>query len=252
MPNPLYTHGLIGKCLVHSQSPRLFATKFAQCPEKSYAYGLFELDKIADLAALWEIHPTLRALNVTFPYKMSVCDYVDVLDPIAARIGAVNVLKKLPNGRVFGYNTDYIGFSDTLHLLPGSLWKEQKALICGQGGAGRAVKLALEAMGIQVCSISRTEGRGDLTYATLASNPSQLHRFGLLVQATPLGTYPNTESPPLPYDALNSSHLLYDLAYNPPKTPFLQEGEKKHCYTKNGNEMLAIQAEAAWQIWEKE
>lgn len=250
MSESLYTYGLVGKRLSHSFSARFFAEKWAQYSEKKLSYALFELAQIDDLPTLWAGQPALQGLNVTFPYKEVVCAYVDELDPLAQRIGAINVLKKLPNGRWRGYNTDYMGFKNTLALLPKGDWQKRPALICGKGGAGKAVGLALQDIGIRPYWVSRENRKTDLSYTDLQTTPGRLRDFGLLVQATPLGTHPNTEAPLLPYEQLQKRQLLYDLAYNPSLTPFLRMGIERGCYTKNGINMLYAQAEEAWKIWQ--
>ena len=169
--------------------------------------------------------------------------------PLAKRIGAVNVLKRLPNGRWRGYNTDHFGFSSTLKLLPKGKWQQRPALICGRGGAGLAVGHALLDTGIRPHWVSR---QGKLRYEMLQSTPDFFRTFGLIVQATPLGTYPNTESPPLPYAELQREQLLYDLVYNPAETLFLREGHSRGCYTINGEAMLYAQAEESWRIWQEQ
>ena len=244
-----YTYGLIGRWLSHSFSPRFFAKKFAEQPEEQLTYGLFEIESIAELPKLMADQPTLRGLNVTFPYKKEVCAYVDELHPLARRTASANALHRLPDGRWRGYNTDYTGFVDTLALLPDGDWRQRPALICGQGGAGRAVGAALQDIGLRPQWVSRRPG-ADLTYQDLQSAPELLQTFGLIVQATPLGTYPSDEAPSLPYSALLSRQLLYDLAYNPPETPFLRAGRERKCHTINGEAMLYAQAEESWRIWQ--
>ena len=251
MSTSLYTHGLLGLRLSHSFSERFFSSKFAAHSSLGFSYGLFELKSIKELAILWQHQPLLRGLNVTFPYKESVCDYLDELHPLAERIGAVNVLKKLPDGRWKGYNTDYAGFGSTLSSLPREVWQRSMALICGTGGSAKAVGAFLEDVSIRVEWVSRQSHRSNISYEYLQSHPDCLREFALVVQATPLGTLPNQEAPFLPYEYLSGSQFLYDLAYNPPKTPFLRQGEAKGCLTKNGLDMLYAQAEESWQIWKR-
>ena len=245
-----YTHGLLGVRLGHSFSARFFEETFAQHPHLGFSYGLFELEDINELPELLRAHPLLQGLNVTFPFKESVCAYVDELHPLAARIGAVNVLKKQRDGRWVGYNTDYAGFGRTLFELPVSVWSSSSALICGTGGAAKAVGTLLKDVGMRVCVLSRARSRADMTYEAICAAPTQSQDFALWVQATPLGTYPNEELPQLPYTYAQPGQFFYDLAYNPEQTPFLREGIKQGCHTKNGLEMLYAQAKESWLIWE--
>jgi shikimate dehydrogenase len=182
---------------------------------------------------------------VTIPYKEAVIPYLDYLEDQAREIGAVNTLRFFQN-RVEGYNTDVIGFRESLRpLLKPS---DRAALILGTGGASKAVAYGLRQLDIPYRFVSRNPEKGHLSYAQV--NARLLKQCQILVNCTPLGTYPRVEmAPSLPYDALDPSHLLYDLIYNPSETAFLQEGRGRGARIKNGLEMLRLQAEASWKIW---
>lgn len=238
-------YGLIGRSLGHSFSKRLFEERFSQIrPEVGYA--LFELPTIEALPHFLESHPQLRGFNVTIPYKEAVIPYLDRLSPEAEAIGAVNCVKREPEGWV-GYNTDYHGFLDSLEtLLQGEL--PERALVLGTGGASKAVQQALHRLKIPYEVVSRDPRRGDYTYETLRERG--LAPYRLVVNATPIGTYPAVEeAPALPYPTLTPDHRLFDLVYNPPVTAFLAEGRARGARTLNGEPMLLCQAEASWRIW---
>jgi shikimate dehydrogenase len=184
---------------------------------------------------------------VTIPYKEAVIPFLDALDAEARLIGAVNTICLTPEG-TRGYNTDVIGFRESLRpLLRPS---DRQALILGTGGASKAVARALETLGITYRYVSRTPEAGQLAYG--AVHAELLREYPLLIQCTPLGTFPDTErAPELPYEALGPRHLLYDLIYNPALTTFLRRGQERGARIKNGLEMLQIQAERAWELWNR-
>lgn len=238
--------GLIGKTLGHSFSKRYFTQKFAREGIADAAYELYELPDISRLPALLAKEPDLVGLNVTVPYKEAVIPYLDGLDESAAKIGAVNTVKRI-NGKATGYNTDFVGFRDTLTsflpAIPG-----HSALVLGTGGAAKAVWAALDALGIPYACVSRNPASDQLSYTSIT--PEVLRACTLLINTTPLGMAPDTGSAPaIPYEALTSSHFLYDLVYNPEETVFLRKGLAVGAHTLNGLPMLHKQAEAAWQIW---
>ena len=240
--------GLIGRTLQHSFSQTYFTQKFySQGLANDHRYDLFELADIHALPALLRAHPDLVGLNVTVPYKETVVTYLDELDPSAARVGAVNVIERLPDGRLRGHNTDVVGFRDSLRaFFPAAAGS--RALVLGAGGAAKAVGVALNDLGINYWSVTRNPLGPGLTYDELT--PELLAAHPLLVNATPLGTYPLVgECPRLPYEALGPQHYLYDLVYNPSETLFMAQGRAAGAHTKNGFEMLERQAEAAWDIW---
>ena len=239
-------YGLIGRPLGHSFSARYFAEKFRREEIADCRYDLFELPEIDRLPALLEEYPDLCGFNVTIPYKRSVFDFLQDVSDEAQRIGAVNCVRR-DGGRLTGYNTDIEGIRLSLSLLlqgadPGA------ALVLGTGGASQAVQYALTEAGIPFSIVSRDAARGNLTYADLT--PDMLKEYRLIVNATPVGTFPHAEqAPELPYEALGGTHYLFDLVYNPERTLFLQRGAEHGAHTLNGLPMLEAQAEASWRIW---
>ena len=243
--------GLIGKSLRHSFSQTYFQQKFAALGLADHQYGLFELAAIGELPALLAAHPHLAGLNVTVPYKEAVLPFLDALAPSAARVGAANVIAFAAGGQLVGHNTDYVGFRDSLGaFLPGR-GAAVRALVLGHGGAAKAVEAALRELNITCQTVSRRPRAGWLTYADLT--PALIAEYRLIINTTPLGTFPRVaESPHLPYAALSPRHYLYDLVYNPAETRFLAQGRAAGAHTKNGLDMLHRQAEAAWAIWQAE
>lgn len=242
-------YGLIGYPLKHSFSYRYFADKFKS--ENIIAeYNNYEISN-ADLLLQIISHDTeIKGLNVTIPYKEDVIQYLDELDHTAHSIGAVNVIKVIRNhDRIFlkGYNSDIIGFKNSIEpLLDKSIHK--KALILGTGGAAKAVYHGLKQLNIDSKYVSRQHHNEYLKYTDL--NQDVISEYKIIINATPIGTFPKDEHcPDIPYQYLTSDHLLYDLVYNPPLTKFLSEGQKRGAKIKNGYEMLELQALAAWEIW---
>ncbi|QEC51521.1 shikimate dehydrogenase [Anseongella ginsenosidimutans] len=240
--------GLIGYPLSHSFSKEYFRRKFEQEGISGYTYELFPLEKITSLPALLEQHPQLAGLNVTIPHKVAVLPYLQHLDETAAAIGAVNTIK-ISNGILSGYNTDAWGFSASLRPLL-QPW-HKKALILGTGGASKAVLHVLRSLGIDPLFVSRQPGNGQITYSQL--DGAFIRDYPLIINTTPLGTFPDTEScPEILYNELSERNLLYDLVYNPAETLFLKKGKERGAAAINGMEMLRLQAEKAWEIWTKE
>ena len=241
--------GLIGFPLTHSFSKKYFSEKFSREGVADCVYELYPIDRIALIETLLADHPDISGLNVTIPYKIAVLDYVDELDPAAAYIGAVNTLHISDRqGKRFikGYNTDAYGFEASLKPLLESNHKQ--ALIFGDGGAAKAVKYVLEQLKISYTSVLRRPKEGCLTYGDL--DESLLSASTILINTTPLGTYPEVEAcPDIPYQYITSQHLAYDLVYNPEETAFLQRAKAQGAKTKNGLDMLHLQAERAWTIW---
>jgi shikimate dehydrogenase len=237
--------GLIGKDISYSFSPGYFDRKFRELGLEEYVYEIFDLPGISEFPGLLAQYPDLAGLNVTIPYKEAVIPYLDHLEEQAREIGAVNTLRFTQN-RVEGYNTDVIGFRESLSpLLKPS---DQAALILGTGGASKAVAFGLRQLDIPFRFVSRNPEKGQLSYTEV--NDRLLKQYQILVNCTPLGTYPGVdEAPSLPYGALDDSHLLYDLIYNPSETTFLKKGRGRGARIKNGLEMLRLQAEASWKIW---
>ncbi|GAB4092409.1 shikimate dehydrogenase family protein [Flaviaesturariibacter terrae] len=239
--------GLIGRTLKHSFSKGYFTDKFLQEGRSDHVYELYELDTIAAFPFLIRKHPDLAGLNVTIPYKKEILPFLDWLHPDVRAIGAANTIR-LQSGRLEGYNTDWVGFRDSLAPLLGN--SLPRALVLGTGGAAAAVQYALQQMGIAYKSVSRERTAEKLSYADLDESILSEHR--LIINTTPLGTFPDIATyPPLPYEALTTVHLLYDLVYNPALTEFLRKGQERGARTKNGYEMLVNQAEASWEIWNR-
>lgn len=241
--------GLIGKKLGHSFSKRYFSEKFEREGVVDAKYELYELPEITEFPALLAREPELVGLNVTVPYKEAVIPYLDELDESAAKIGAVNTIK-IAAGKLKGYNTDFIGFRDTLIAFY-PVTTGGRALVLGTGGAAKAVWVSLDSLGIVYTSVSRNPRENELVYAAIT--PEVLQAYSLIINTTPLGMAPNVESAPaIPYEALSTHHFLYDLVYNPEQTLFLRQGEAAGAKIMNGLHMLYAQADAAWQIWNNE
>lgn len=238
-------YGLIGFPLSHSFSGRYFAEKFSREGISDCRYELFPLEDIAAFPELWENHPDLLGLNVTIPHKEKVIPFLTELSEVVRKTGACNCIKKTSKG-LTGYNTDVTGFETVLlrSLQP----RHKAALVLGTGGAAKAVTYVLEKNGIAFLSVSRSPGKGIITYAELDHKLISEHL--LIINTTPLGMYPYTnESPDIPYESLTPDHFLFDLIYNPAKTLFLEKGECKGAFIQNGEDMLTIQAEESWRIW---
>ena len=244
-------YGLIGFPLTHSFSQRYFTEKFVREGIADCQYDLFELPDITALPALLQV-PNLRGLNVTIPHKQAVLPYLDRLDQSAEKVGAVNVIRIGEDGSRVGFNSDYYGFQQSLHnwlLSLGRTTDGLRALVLGTGGASRAVTAALSDQAIAYKSVSRGKTENTSTYEEL---PGLLADYELIVNCSPVGTYPRTdEAPALPYDQLTDRHLLYDLVYNPAETLFMKRGHERGAATHNGLRMLELQAEKAWEIWQQ-
>ena len=244
----MHVYGLIGYPLTHSFSKKFFTEKFER-EELSgeHRYELFPIQAIHELPALLQQYPDLRGLNVTIPYKEQVIAYLDHVSPVVSAIGACNCIR-IENGLLYGHNTDVIGFRRTLLHA----WKpaHNKALILGTGGAAKAVAWVLEQMEIPYHYVSRTTGPQRWSYESLS--PEIINQYPLIINTTPLGMYPAIEeAPPIPYEAIGNHHYLFDLVYNPAETLFLKRGREQGAATLNGSEMLIIQAEESWKIWQQ-
>lgn len=240
-------YGLLGKTLSHSFSKKYFEEKFKR-ENIDAEYENFEIDDISEVEELFSAQPNLCGLNVTIPYKEHIMPYLDEIDEQAQKIGAVNTIyidKK--TGKKKGYNTDVYGFKQS--LKPFLENQHQRALILGTGGASKAVAYVLNELGIITAFVSRNPTtENQLSYDDL--NEKLIQSFLLIVNTTPLGTFPNVdERPAINYNAITKNHLLYDLIYNPVETAFLKEGKKRGALTINGEQMLKLQAEKAWEIW---
>jgi len=241
-------YGLIGATVSHSFSKSYFDEKFFREGLRDYHYDLYSLPTIEDLKKLLEETPELEGLNVTIPYKEKVVKFLNEIDPEAKKIGAVNVIK-IKDGKLKGYNTDSDAFYETLEKwFPKT--ETSKALILGSGGSAKAVKQALKKLGISFETVSREKGKAEHTYEDLENDNTIIASAQLIINTTPLGMSPNTNSfPPIDYEQLTADHYVYDLIYNPARTLFLQKAEMRGSHIKNGLEMLHVQAEKAWAIW---
>ncbi|RDC64991.1 shikimate dehydrogenase family protein [Adhaeribacter pallidiroseus] len=239
-------YGLIGFPLSHSFSQKYFTEKFRANAITDCRYELFELSNINLFPELIRSRPLLQGINVTIPYKQAIIPFLDDLETVAAGIGAVNVIK-LANGKLKGFNSDYQGFMQSLQNFFPSTTQSQ-ALVLGTGGAAKAVTAALQHLNINYKQVSRNPTVGQLSYEQLTAE--ELQQYLLIINTTPLGTYPQIDTaPPILYEALTDQHYLYDLVYNPAETIFLKNGKAAGAKIKNGYEMLVLQAEVAWQIW---
>ncbi len=239
--------GLIGETLKHSFSKQYFTDKFIKEGIPDCSYQLFELANIQEIVSLIETQNP-DGLNVTIPYKLEVIPYLTNLDDSAKKVGAVNVIKFTANGKSIGYNSDYYGFKAS--LLKWAPDKFTKALILGTGGASQAVKAVLKDLQMAITMVSRTAGDNVVSYRELEGKPDLLAESTLIVNTTPLGMHPNTNSfPALDYNLISSQHYLYDLVYNPEVTEFMKLGLHQQAKVKNGYEMLVLQAEKSWEIW---
>lgn len=241
-------YGLIGYPLVHSFSISYFNQKFID--EKIDAvYENFEIPTIDLLPEVIDSNPDLRGLNVTIPYKQKVMPFLDTISQEAMAIGAVNVIKVTREGgksRLKGYNSDVIGFTKSIESMLEKFHK--KALILGTGGASKAVDYGLKSLGLETVFVSRYQRPGTIQYEDIT--PDIIKEYNVIVNCTPCGMYPHTEEcPKLPYEAMDNRTILYDLIYNPDTTLFMKKGAEHGANTKNGLEMLLLQAFASWDFW---
>ncbi len=245
-------YGLIGYPLSHSFSKRHFSTKFEVEQIKGATYELFPLEQIEDFPTLIQTQSELTGLNVTIPYKQAIFPYLDEVEEEAAAVGAVNTIK-FEAGKLIGYNTDVFGFERSLRKLLDKSEEELSslnALILGTGGAAKAVVYVLNKLDINHKLVSRSESKGDLIYAALDEGIVKSHQ--LIINTTPLGTFPNVDAAPdLPYDCIGEQHYCYDLVYNPAISLFLKQASEQGAKTMNGLEMLYLQAEKSWSIWNR-
>jgi shikimate dehydrogenase len=239
--------GLIGKSLKHSFSKDYFEKKFKDLGLKDYTYTNFEIATIEEFKDLIKKHPQLRGLNVTFPYKESIVPYMQELSAEATATGAVNCIK-IENGKLTGYNTDVYGFSQS--IKPFLDTNHSRALILGTGGAAKAVAYALKKTGVDVYFATSSAKKTENTFFYSEINEVAMNAFKLIINATPLGTFPNVNTcPPLPYHLFTKEHFAYDLVYNPEQTLFLKQAKEHGAATMNGLSMLHLQAEKSWEIW---
>jgi shikimate dehydrogenase len=238
-------YGLVGKDIAYSFSKTFFTIKFENEKRKD-TYHNFDIECLDKLCDIIKNNPELKGLNVTIPFKEEVIPHLDTIHKEAQEIGAVNTIKFHRDGRLIGYNTDNYGFAKALaNLLP---IHEKTALILGTGGASKAVRYVLEAMGFTYKFVSRTKKEKCLSYQEL--NRQIMGQYFLIINCTPLGTFPNVQDfPNIPYQYITNNHVLFDLIYNPKQTEFLKRGFAKGARIENGLKMLEFQAKKSWKIW---
>lgn len=239
--------GLLGKNISYSFSRGYFSEKFTKLNLEEYKYVNFDLQHIKDFSSVVEENKNLKGMNVTIPYKVDVIPFLDNLDKTAKAIGAVNTIKFTKEGSLKGYNTDVFGFENS--LIPLLKKHHKKALILGTGGASKAIAYALNKNDIKFKFVSRNpKETNQISYESLSEEV--LKEYTIIINSTPLGTSPDIEKcPNIPYQFITSKHILYDLIYNPDVTTFLSKGKEKGATIKNGLEMLKLQAEESWRIW---
>lgn len=239
-------YGLIGKNISYSFSSGYFQRKFEDLNLKYHQYHNFDIQSIDEFKHLIKDND-LSGLNVTIPYKQSIIPFLDELDETALKIGAVNTIQITKSGKLIGFNTDVVGFQKSLEplLMP----THKKALILGTGGAALAIAFVLSALNISFLYVSRSpNSSNEISYKDV--NEMLLQEYLLLINCTPLGTFPDVEKcPDIPYAYITNNHLLFDLIYNPSRSAFLENGMNKGATIQNGLEMLQLQAEESWKIW---
>ncbi len=241
--------GLIGYPLSHSFSAKYFADKFQNSTISDAEYRNFPLEKTEDVQQLFETE-NLCGFNVTIPYKEEIIPFLDELDSSASAVGAVNTVV-LKNKKKIGYNTDVFGFEGSLIDFLAKAQRtqsEMKAFVLGTGGSSKAVSFVLKKLGIDFQFVSRTKKENIISYADL--KPQTILEHKLIINTTPVGMFPETQdAPDIPYSFITSQHFLFDLIYNPAETEFLKRGKQHGAAIKNGLEMLQLQAEKSWEIW---
>lgn len=239
--------GLLGKNISYSFSRGYFTEKFKELNLKKNKYVNFDLQEIKDFSSIIEDHKNLKGINVTIPYKEAVIPFLSKLDKTAEEIGAVNTIKFTKRGDLKGYNSDVVGFENS--ILPLLKDYHKRALILGTGGASKAIAYALKRNDIKFKFVSRKpKGKKEISYNDLTQEV--LEKYTIIINSTPVGTSPEIEKcPNIPYQYITSKHILYDLIYNPSVTTFLSKGKEKGATIKNGLEMLKLQAEESWRIW---
>ncbi|OYX25878.1 MAG: shikimate dehydrogenase [Flavobacteriales bacterium 32-35-8] len=239
--------GLLGKNISYSFSRNYFKSKFEKEGITGISYDNFDIEDISTFPSIIKNTNGLKGLNVTIPYKQAVMPFLDKIDKKAKAIGAVNTIKIKKNGKLVGYNTDCYGFKKSIKPLLKTHHK--KALILGTGGASKAIAYVLNELKIEYNFVSRTTSKDVLlTYDDL--NETLIKDFDIIINCTPLGTFPNVENcPNIPYEGITEKHIMYDLIYNPLETKFLKLGKEHNATTINGLKMLELQAEKSWSIW---
>ncbi len=240
--------GLLGRNINYSFSKGYFTDKFNNENFEGCTYENFDVQEITSFPEIIKNTPNLKGLNVTIPYKETVIPFLDKLSKKATLIGAVNTIKITKKGKLKGYNTDYYGFKKSLEPLLQP--HHRKALILGTGGASKGVAFALDELNIPYTFVSREAKENAIDYNRI--NATTFDNYQIIINSTPVGTSPNTETYPLiPYDYFTQNHIAFDLIYNPAETQFLKKAKEQGAQTKNGLDMLIFQAEKAWEIWNK-
>ncbi|KGO90106.1 shikimate dehydrogenase family protein [Flavobacterium suncheonense] len=240
--------GLLGKNISYSFSRKYFTEKFEKIGADRFSYKNFDVETVEDFKKIVAKTKNLKGMNVTIPYKEAVIPYLDKLSKNAEKIGAVNTISVSKKGKLKGYNTDFYGFKKSLKPLLQQ--HHRKALILGTGGASKAVAFALRKLKMEYDFVSRNPSEYQYSYDEL--NQEIFSEYQIIINTTPVGTYPNTEDcPPLDYSLFTDKHIAYDLIYNPEETKFLRLAKERRAITKNGYDMLVFQAEKAWEIWNR-
>ncbi len=239
------TFGLVGYPLTHSFSQKYFTNKFHQLGISNAAYINFSIPSINELEDILKAHTNLVGFNVTIPHKKHIIPFLNEQTDAVKQIGACNCVKIL-DGKLMGYNTDVVGFEQSLKPFLNTY--HQKALVFGSGGAAAAVEYVLNKLQIQYKIVSRNPISNQLSYEAL--NRDWIETHTILINTSPVGQYPSVnEAPAIPYEFIGNQHHLFDLIYNPSETLFLQMGKAQGATIQNGAEMLVLQAEESWRIW---
>ena len=243
-------YGLIGYPLSHSFSAQYFNEKFYRENIHDCNFELFPIQNISEIEMLVKKNESLKGFSVTIPYKKSIIPFLTSLNNTAKEIGAVNSIKIIDNKNfiLHGYNTDAFGFEESIKPLLKT--HHQKALILGTGGASKAVAFVLKKLNIEFYFVSRNKNEANSFLQYNELNKEIISSFQIIINTTPLGMFPNiNEMPDIPYDSITNNHLLFDLIYNPSETLFIKKGKEKNAIVSNGLQMLHLQAERSWQIW---
>ena len=243
-------YGLVGRSLGHSFSEKYFFEKFEKENIAGCIYRNFELADLEKEIIELKSNRALKGLNVTIPYKTDIISFLDEISMEAREINACNCIK-IKDGKWTGFNTDIIGFETSFvpHLKP----FHRKALILGTGGASNAVAFVLKKLNIDFLKVSRNKTESPLVISYEDISAEEMKEYQIVINTTPLGTFPNIhECPPLPYEFVTDQYYFFDLIYNPSKTLFLSLAEKQGAVIENGAQMLAIQAEESWKIWNED
>lgn len=245
--NKRYKFGLIGRNISYSFSKKYFTEKFEKLNLENLKYYNFDIPEIEEFPfLLYHKEEDFRGLNVTIPYKQSIIKYLDELSEEAKEIGAVNTIKITDSNELIGYNTDVYGFTNSINPLLNL--ESKSALILGTGGASKAIAFSLKKMGIDFKFVSRNKSENVFLYNEL--NEEILENHPIIINCTPVGTFPNiNEKPQIPYSFITKNHIVFDLIYNPEESAFLKAAKKQGAKIKNGLEMLQLQAEKSWEIW---